>query len=134
MEAWPYGTLASHLIRTRKNIHGPGRVPRPHREEEQTPPPPTPAPRRTEVVAAHLCIEFEFGEGLAAAGHLEEPVADGPLRLLLGGAAHRHQAVRVALGDGPVLAQPARLRTHTHAHTHAHTHTHTQEQMQQHRT
>lgn len=62
---------------------------------------------RTEVVAAHLCIEFEFSEGVAvAAGSLEEPFADWLIHEVLGStAADKDNAIRVAFGNGPVLAQ-----------------------------
>lgn len=62
---------------------------------------------RTEVVAAHLCIEFELSEGVAVvAGSLEEPVTDWLIHKVLGSvAADEDYAIRVAFGNGPVLAQ-----------------------------
>lgn len=59
----------------------------------------------TEVVAAHLCIEFELSEGVAvAAGSLEEPVAHWLIHEVLGSAAtDEDDAVGVAFGNGPVL-------------------------------
>lgn len=66
----------------------------------------------TEVVSAHLCIEFEPCEGIAVAGasSLDEPVAHWLIHEGLGIAAtHEDYAVRVAFGNGPVLAKPARL-------------------------
>lgn len=63
---------------------------------------------RTEVVSAHLCIEFELSEGVAvAAGSLEEPIADRLIHKVLGSAAaNKDDAIGVAFGNGPVLAQP----------------------------
>lgn len=62
---------------------------------------------RTEVVAAHLCIEFELSEGVVvAAGSLEEPVADRLIHEVLGSvAADKDKAIGVAFGNGSVLAQ-----------------------------
>lgn len=59
----------------------------------------------TEVVAAHLCIEFELSEGVAvAAGSLEEPVAHWLIHEVLGSAAtDQDYAIGVAFGNGPVL-------------------------------
>ena len=58
-------------------------------------------------MAAHLCIEFELSEGVAvAAGSLEEPVTDWLICKVLGSvAADEDYAIRVAFGNGPVLAQ-----------------------------
>ena len=66
----------------------------------------------TKVVAAHLCVELELGEGIAvAAGGLEEPIADRLLRQLFGsGSAHSNDAIWVAFGDWPMLAQTTRLQ------------------------
>lgn len=65
----------------------------------------------TEVVAAHLCIEFELSEGVAvAAGSFEEPVTDWLIHNVLGSTAtNEDYAVRVAFGNGPVLAKSTRL-------------------------
>lgn len=62
---------------------------------------------RTKVVATHLCIEFELGEGVTvAAGSLEEPIADWLIHHILGSAASDEDyAIRVAFGNGPVLSQ-----------------------------
>lgn len=61
----------------------------------------------TEVVAAHLCIEFELIEGVAvAAGILEEPVTDRLIHKVLGSiAANKDYAIGVAFGNGPMLSQ-----------------------------
>lgn len=61
----------------------------------------------TEVVAAHLCIEFELSEGVTvAAGSLEEPVANWLIHKVLGSiAADKDNAIGVAFGNGPVLAE-----------------------------
>jgi len=63
--------------------------------------------KHTEVVAAHLCIEFELSEGVAvAAGSLEEPVADWLIHQVLGPiAADEDNAIGVTFGNGSVLAQ-----------------------------
>lgn len=71
---------------------------------------------------AHLCIEFKPGEGIAvAAGSLEEPVTDWLVHQGLGiTATNKDDAVRVAFGNGPMLAKPARLEengTNTHSGT-----------------
>lgn len=61
----------------------------------------------TEVVAAHLCIEFEFSEGIAvAAGSLEKPVTDWLVHKGLGSVAtDKDDAIRVAFGNGPMLSK-----------------------------
>ncbi len=53
-----------------------------------------------------MCIEFELSEGVAvAAGSLEKPVADWLIHEVLGSTAtNKDYAVRVAFGNGPVLA------------------------------
>lgn len=53
---------------------------------------------RTEVVAAHLCIEFELSEGIiVATGSFEEPVADWLIHKAFGAAtADVDNAIRVA--------------------------------------
>lgn len=58
-------------------------------------------------MAAHLCIEFEFSEGVAvAAGSLEEPVTDWLIHEGLGSiATNEDYAIGVAFGNWPVLAK-----------------------------
>lgn len=62
---------------------------------------------RTEVVAAHLCIEFELIKGVAVAtGSLEKPVADRLIHRVLGSvASNEDNPIRVAFGNRPMLAQ-----------------------------
>lgn len=61
----------------------------------------------TEVVAAHLCIEFELSEGVAvAAGSLEEPVTDWLIhQVFCPISTNKDYAVGVAFRNGPVLTK-----------------------------
>lgn len=63
----------------------------------------------TKVVSAHLCIEFKPCEGIAVgASSFEEPITDWLIHEGLGIAAtNEDYAIRIAFGNGPVLAKPA---------------------------
>lgn len=62
-------------------------------------------------MTAHLCVELELVKHLAAAvDSFWEPVSESLIRESFGSSiAHRHNAISMSLGDGPVLTEPTRL-------------------------
>lgn len=69
------------------------------------------ASAHTQVVSAHLRVKSELVESLAAAvDGFWEPVSESLICERLGSSiTHSHNAIRVRLGDGPVLTEPTGL-------------------------